>query len=79
METNVFSLCKYGMRERPYDSRSYKDCQPEDGLVCVAEGGTVDGVKYYNFIYYIDRLNRETVYNYDLDYLGVKFLKAAEM
>lgn len=79
METNVFSLCKYGMRERPYDSRSYKDCQPEDGLVCVADGGTVDGRRYHNFIYYIKRLDRETVYNYDLDYLGVKFLKAEEM
>ena len=79
METNVFCLCKYGMRERPYDSRSCKDSQPEDGLVCVADGGTVDGCKYYNFIYYISRLDRETVYNYDLDYLGVKFLKAEEM
>lgn len=72
MEIHVY---KYGMRLRPYGN----DCQPDDGLVCVAEGGTVDGCKYYNFIYYIDRLDSETVYNYDLDYLGVKFLKAEEM
>lgn len=75
METNVFCVCKYGMRLRPYD----KGCQPEDGLVCVAEGGTVNGRRYYNFIYYIDRLDRETAYDYDLDYLGVKLLKAQEV
>lgn len=78
METNVFSLYKYGMRLRHYDNYDM-DCQPNDGLVCVAEGGTVDGCKYYNFVYYINKLDRETVYNYDLDYLGVKFLKAEEM
>lgn len=79
MEINVFYLCKYGMRERPYDPRSYMDSQPKDGLVCVADGGTVDGCRYHNFVYYIKRLDRETVCNYDLDYLGVKFLKAEEL
>lgn len=75
METNVFCLCKYGMRERPYDI----GCQPEDGLVCVADGGTVDGRRYYNFLYYIAKLDSETVCNYDLDYLGVRLLKAEEL
>ena len=79
MEINVFHLNKYGMRLRPYDSRSYKDCQPEDGLVCVADGGTVDGRRYHNFIYYIKRLDSETANNYDLDFLGVKLLKAEEL
>ena len=54
MEINVFYLCKYGMRLRPYD----KGCQPDDGLVCVADGGTVDGRRYHNFLYYIKRLDR---------------------
>lgn len=78
-ETDVFSLCRYGMRERPHDSRPYRDCRPGDGPVCVAEGGTVDGVKHYDFIYCIDRPNRETVYDCDPDYPGVKFPKAEEM
>lgn len=72
MEIHVY---KYGMRLRPYDMY----CQPKDGFVCVGKGGTVDGYSYYNFVYYINKLDRETVYNYDLDYLGVKFLKAEEM
>ena len=75
MEINVFYLCKYGMRLRPYD----KGCQPDDGLVCVADGGTVDGRRYHNFLYYIKRLDRETVYNFELDFLGVKLLKAEEL
>lgn len=66
---------KYGMRLRPYDI----GCQPKDGLLCVAEGGTVDGYRYYNFVYYISRLDKETAANYDLDCLGVKFLKAEEL
>lgn len=37
---------KYGMRLRPYDI----GCQPKDGFVCVAEGGTADGRRYHNFI-----------------------------
>lgn len=78
MKTNVFCLHKYGMRLRPCNEYDM-DCQPNDGLVCVAEGGTVDGCKYYNFVYYIHRLDRETVCDYDIDYLGVKFLKAEEM
>lgn len=65
---------KYGMRLRPYDI----GCQPKDGFVCVAEGGTVDGHRYHNFVYYISNLDRETAANYDLDYLGVKFLRAEE-
>ena len=65
---------KYGMRLRPYDI----GCQPKDGFVCVAEGGTVDGRRYHNFIYYTNRLDRETADHYDLDYLGSKYLKAEE-
>ena len=51
MEIHVY---KYGMRLRPYDLYS----QPKDGLVCVGKGGTVDGYGYYNFIYYIKKLDR---------------------
>lgn len=66
---------KYGMRLRPHDI----GCQPKDGFVCAAEGGTADGRRYHDFIYYISKLDRETADNYDLDYPGVKFLKAEEM
>lgn len=66
---------KYGMRLRPYGM----GCQPKDGFLCVAEGGTVDGYSYHNFVYYIDKLGKETADNYDLDYLGSKFLKAEEL
>ncbi|UVX33628.1 MAG: defence against restriction A C-terminal [Bacteriophage sp.] len=66
---------KYGMRLRPYDI----GCQPKDGFVCVAEGGTADGNRYHNFVYYISKLDRETAAHYDLEYLGVKFLKAEEL
>lgn len=66
---------KYGMRLRPYDI----GCQPKDGFVCVAEGGTADGRRYHNFLYYIIKLDRATASDYDLDYLGPKFLKAEEM
>lgn len=72
MEIQVY---KYGMRLRPYGI----GCQPKDGFVCVAEGGTADGRRYHNFLYYISKLDRETAANYELDYLGVKFLKAEEM
>lgn len=65
---------KYGMRLRPYDI----GCQPKDGFPCVAEGGTADGHRYHNFVYYISKLDRETADSYDLDYPGVKFLKAEE-
>ena len=66
---------KYGMRLRPYDI----GCQPKDGFVGVAEGGTADGRRYHNFVYYIDKLDSETAADYDLDYLGAKFLKAEEL
>ena len=66
---------KYGMSLRPYSI----GCQPKDGFLCVAEGGTVDGYSYHNFVYYIDKLGKETADNYDLDYLGSKFLKAEEL
>lgn len=66
---------KYGMRLRPYDI----GCQPKDGLLCVAEGGTADGHMYHNFVYYISKLDRETAANYELDYLGATDLKAEEM
>lgn len=66
---------KYGMRLRPYDI----GCQPKDGFACVAEGGTADGRRYHNFIYCISKLDRATASDYDLDYLGPKFLKAEEM
>lgn len=65
---------KYGMRMRPYDMYS----QPKDGFVCVGKGGTVDCHGYYNFIYYINRLDKETAEHYDLDYLGVAYLNAEE-
>ena len=65
---------KYGMRLRPYEI----GCQPKEGFLCVAEGETVDGYRYHNFVYYISRLDMETVSNYDLDYLGVTFLRAEE-
>lgn len=65
---------KYGMRLRPYAI----GCQPKDGFVCMDEGGTADGNRYYNFIYYISKLDRKTADNYDLDYIGPKFLKAEE-
>lgn len=38
----------------------------------------VDGFKYHNFVYYINKLDRETADHYDLDYLGSKYLKAEE-
>lgn len=66
---------KYGMRLRPYGI----GCQPRDGFLCVAEGGTADGRRYHNFIYYISKLDSETAANYELDYLGVKFLKTEEL
>lgn len=66
---------KYGMRLRPYDI----GCQPKDGFVCVAEGGAADGNRYHSFVYYISKLDRETAAHYDLEYLGVKFLKAEEL
>lgn len=66
---------KYGMRLRPYDI----GCQPKDGFLCVDEGGTADGYGYHNFVYYISKLDRKTADNYDLDYIGVKFLKAEEL
>lgn len=66
---------KYGMRLRPYDI----GCQPKGGFVCVGEGGTADGRRYHNFVYYIDKLDSETAADYDLDYLGAKFLKAEEL
>ena len=66
---------KYGMRPRPYGLYS----QPKDGLVCVGKGGTVDGFGYCSFIYYINRLNRETAGHYGLDYLGTAYLNAEEM
>lgn len=66
---------KYGMRLRPYGI----GCQPKDGFVCVAEGGTIGSHRYHNFVYYISKLDSETAANYELDYLGVKFLKAEEM
>lgn len=77
METGVFRLCRYGMRERPHDSGSCRDS--EDGSVCVAEGGTADGRKHCDFIYCIGRPGSETVYDYGLDYPGAKFPKAGEM
>lgn len=66
---------KYGMRLRPYDLNS----QPRDGFVCVGKGGTVDGFRYHNFIYYIDRLDSETAKHYDLDYMGATYLNAEEL
>lgn len=36
------------MRVRPYDMYS----KPKDGFMCVGKGGTVDGFKYYDFVYY---------------------------
>lgn len=66
---------KYGMRLRPYDMYS----QPKDGFVCVAEGGTFDGHRYHNFVYYINKLDRETAANYELDYLGAVSLKTEEL
>lgn len=71
MEIHVY---KYGMRLRPYDLYS----EPRDGFVCVGKGGTVDGYRYHNFIYYLNKLDRETADHYDLDYLGSKYLKAEE-
>lgn len=65
---------KYGIRVLPYDIYS----KPKDGFMCAGKGGTVDGFKYYNFVYYTDRLDRETADHYDLDYLGSKLLKAEE-
>lgn len=65
---------KYGMRLRPYDLYS----KPKDGFLCVAKGGNVDGYRYYNFIYYTNRLDREVAEHYDLDYLGATYLKAEE-
>lgn len=35
--------------------------------------------RYHNFIYYISKLDRATASDYDLDYLGPKFLKAEEL
>lgn len=72
MEIHVY---KYGMRLRPYDI----GCQPKEGFVGVEDGGTADGRTYHNFVYYIAKLDSETAADYDLDYLGVKFLKAEEM
>ena len=72
MEIHVY---KYGMRLRPYDLYS----RPRDGFVCVGKGGTVDCFKYYNFVYYINKLDRDTADQYYLDYLGSKYLKAEEM
>lgn len=66
---------KYGMRLRPYGPYS----QPGDGFACVGRGGTVDGSRYHNFVYYIDRLDGETEGRYGLDYLGATYLKAEEM
>lgn len=65
---------KYGMRLRPYGI----GCQPKDWFVCVADGGTVDGYRYHNFVYYINRLDMETADRYELDYLGATYLKAEE-
>ena len=66
---------KYGMCRRPYGI----GCQPKDGFVCVAEGGTADGYAYHNFVYYISKLDRAAESDYDLDYIGPKLLKAEEM
>lgn len=65
---------KYGMRLRPYDI----GCQPNDGLICVAGGGTVDGHRYHSFVYYISKLDKETAAHYNLDYLGATYLKVEE-
>ena len=65
---------KYGMRLRPYGI----GCQPKDGFVCVGEGGTADGRRYHNFVYYISKLDSETAADYELDYLGSTLLKAEE-
>lgn len=65
---------KYGMRLRPYDLYS----QPKEGFLCVREGGTVDGFKYHNFIYYTNRLDREVADHYELEYFGATYLKAEE-
>lgn len=65
---------KYGMRQRPYEMSSL----PKDGFMCVGEGGTVDGFKYYNFVYYLNKLDRETADHYDLEYFGAYYLKAEE-
>ena len=66
---------KYGMRQRPYYEMS---SLPKDGFMCAGEGGTVDGFKYYSFVYYLSKLDRETAANYDLEYLGTYCLKAEE-
>lgn len=72
----LIHVYKYGMRLRPYGI----GCQPKprDGFVCVDDGGTVDGRGYYNFIYYVSKLDMETAAHYDLDYLGNLILKAEE-
>lgn len=70
----LIHVYKYGMRLRPYGI----GCQPWDGFACVAEGGTVDGCGYYNFIYYVNKLDSETAAHYDLDYLGNMILNAEE-
>lgn len=72
MEIYVY---KYGLRLRPY----CMGCQPKDGFVCVGEGGTIHGRRYHNFVYYINMIDEETAAQYDLDYLGSKFLKAEEL
>ena len=64
---------KYGMRLRPYGM----GCQPKDGFVCMAEGGTVDGYRYHNFVYYISKLDKETAAHYNLHYLGATHLTPA--
>lgn len=71
MEIHVY---KYGMRLRPYDMYS----KPSGGFVCVEKGGTADGVKYHNFVHYINRLYREVADRYDLDYPGATYLNAEE-
>jgi hypothetical protein len=67
---------KYGTRKLPYYEMS---SLPKDGFMCAGEGGTVDGFKYYNFIYYTNRLDREVADHYDLEYFGATYLKAEEL
>ncbi len=65
--------CNGNPRLQVRDAPSPLYSRPKDGFACAGKGGTIDGLKYCNFVYCINRLDRETAD--DLDYL---YLKAEE-
>ncbi len=56
-------LYKYGMRLRGFSP----GCQPKDGLVGFR---FADNKKYYDYLFYNEKLSEKDLFDYNLDYIG---------